>query len=397
MAQGSITDLGPGPGQPRGHSRWRLRVGGGWDPDQGRYRVHSRTVRGSRRDAERALSRLVADLDEDRLARSGVPTFAVLVDRWLAGAAERGELEATTLRTYRGLLDRWILPRIGGTRVDRITVEDLEGVASAMIRAGRAPATIRQAHAVTRRALGEAVRWGHVRSSPAGAVRLPRADSHEIAVPDLATVVRVLAAAAERGPLLGAAVRLALATGMRRGELCGLQWGDVDLEHGVVTVRRSVATVDGRRIVKGTKTRQEREVPVDPETVAVVRSWRDAQAAAAVELGVELGPGAWALTPDPEGREPWRPGALSEQWRRLADREAPGVRLHDLRHTMASMLLAHGRPLPEVSRRLGHSNVTTTANVYAHSLRELERQSADTMGRLMRSAGEPGEERVDDR
>lgn len=360
-------------------------MGGGWDPETGRYRRHSRNVVGTRRDAERALRDLLAAVDAG--ARSEVPTFGRIVEMWLAGAAERDELEATTLRTYRTLLDRWILPRVGRVRVDQVRVEDLEGVVSAMIRAGRAPATIRQAHAVWRRALKEAIRLQWTTANPAAAVRLPRARPHEVDVPDVASMVRLLAAAHDASPLLGVAVHVAVATGLRRGELCGLQWADVDLDAGLITVRRSVAEVDGRVIVKGTKTRQERDVPIDDRTVDELLRWRQLQADAASALGGELT--VWVLAVDPTGGRPLRPGLLSQQWRRLAAREAPGVRLHDLRHAMASMLLAHGRPLPEVSRRLGHSSVTTTANVYAHSLRETERESADVMGRLMR--GSPGQ------
>lgn len=346
---------------------WRLQVRAGRDPATGRDRfvtrvVHEPNTRPGRRKAEAELARLLVEVEQATTAPRADLTVDDLVARWIA--ARSPSWSPGTVRETVGLAARYVTPTIGRRPVYRIRGHDLDGLYADLLGRGLAPATVRKVHATMRAAFGQAVRWGLIATNPATAATPPHVPKPEIATPDAARLARLLEGIAD-DPAWSAWVRVAISTGARRGQVCALQWRDVDLDAGTVTYRRALSLGAGAVVVKGTKTGRE-------YTVAVGRATRDALERlwwSAVEVHAECGsmpgPESWLFERVPGG-DPWRPDSTSRRWRQLRARYGlDGVKLHALRHFMATELLAAGVDVRTVAGRGGWSNPSTPLNTYA--------------------------------
>lgn len=271
----------------------------------------------------------------------------------------------------------------------KLRPEHLDGVYAELLRDGRSdgrpmsPATVQRVHGVARRALSVGVRWGWLAANPAFQAMPPRSMRRAITPPTPQDVLRLIEAAE---PELATFVLLAATLGARRGELCGLRWDDVDLDDGHVAIVRAIVIVDGRCVVAPTKTRQARRISLDQTTTGALRAHQRRAEQAARRAGAELGRDAFVFSHEPGGREPWRPDSASRAFRHLRhDVGLDHVRLHDLRHFVATRLLASGIHVRTVSGRLGHSLTSTTLNVYAAFVPDADRQAAEVIGRLAHS------------
>jgi integrase len=363
---------------------WELRVFAGRDYVTGRQVSRSETFRGSKRAAERELARLVTEVGKPVGGRELPPnrvTLTQLIELHLA--AHKGA--PGTVGSYRSLLGRHITPTIGRLRIGAVDVRTLDRFYDHLERQGLAASTIRSAHALIRGALRQAVRWGWLATNVARDARPPTVRRDDVRLPTPAQVLCAIEAAEAYDPEFGMFVRLAAATGARRGELCALRWSDVDLDRGVVRIDAAVVTAPGRGIViKETKTHTRRGVALDVSTASALGRHRDLVRSRAAFGGVAVAPEAFVFSSEVDGGRPWRPEMASHRWDAVRRRIGlDGVRLHDLRHFQATMLLRGGVPVKNVSKRLGHRDAATTLNVYAQFLEEADRQSADLMGRLL--------------
>lgn len=357
---------------------WEVRAEAGRDPVTGRRLQVSRTVRGTKREAQKTLNALVVELDEG--SRSGLEaTFADVVERWLniSGA----DLSPTTLRRYHQLLDLHILPAIGTLAANRIRTTDLDDLYNGLVnRKGLAPATVRQVHSVIRRAFRQAMRWGWVATNPAGNTSPPRVPKPTIAPPNADKVVELISLANVEYPQFGTFLHLAVTTGARRGELCALRWGSIDFEDHLMTVSRSIAEVQGGIIEKETKTHSVRRIALDEQTISVLVEHRQRCEQLASDAGCTRTEDSFVFSCDPGASVPWTPSHASKSFQRLRTQVGlDSTRLHDLRHFAATTLLAAGVPVRTVSGRLGHANAATTLSVYAHFVAASDRHAATTL------------------
>jgi integrase len=361
---------------------WEVRAESGRDPVTGRRRQISRTVRGSKRDAEKVLNALVADTDRGENLGADA-TFEALTDRWLEQAGP--DLSPTTLRRYRDLLRLHILPGLGPVPIHKIRTVDLDRLYVGLVTdRGLSPASVRQVHAIIRRALRQAVRWGWIATNPAAEASPPRVRKPDVAPPDVAQVGELLRHANEHQPELGRFLHLAATTGARRGELCALRWENIDRAASALTIGRAIVAIQGGLVEKDTKTHAARRIALDPGTLAVLDEHLAAAEARAHAAEVDLPPTAYLFSAEPDGSIPWTPTTVTKWFRSTCD--ALGidkVRLHDLRHFAATRLLAAGVPVRTVSGRLGHANAATTLTVYAHFLEASDQAAADVMGALV--------------
>jgi integrase len=372
----------------RGERSWELRVFAGNYPETGKKQYVTKTVRGARREAERELARLVAQVDDGTVtAKSG--TVGELIERWYA----KGELEwsPTTADGYRAIIDRRLLPRWGETSLRRLKAADLDSWYTELWRSGGpnggplAANSVKRIHGVLRTALELGVKWGWLATNPAAAATPASAKSTKRTIPKPADVARLIDAAREVNPWLPAFLRLAAATGARRGELCGLRWDDIDLDAGTLVIERSMAETRSRGVVeKDTKTHAERRLTLDPGTVQMLVQHRAAVGAVAERCGGAVVPVAFVFSHEADGSAPWRPNYVTLAFSRLRDEcGLPGVRLHDLRHFNATSLLANGADLRTVSGRLGHANASTTLDIYSHFVRQADEKAASTIGSVL--------------
>ena len=346
----------------------------------------SRTVRGTKREAQRALAALVTEVSAGKVSAS-TTLLSQLLTRWLDHIG--GQLSPTTVREYRRLVATMLEPDLGKFTLRRITTQRLDAYYASLVRdRGLSAASIRHVHAVLRGSLGQAVRWGWIPTNPAAAASPPRIRRHEISPPPIHDTRELLKAADEQNPEFGALLRVLAATGARRGEACGLRWSDIDPDAGTVSIHRSVATVAGGIVIKDTKTHAARRIAIDPETLAALARQRVRMEERARICRVAFNEDGFVFTSEVDGSHPLHPDTITGGFRRLCDKVGlKGVRLHDLRHLHATQLLAAGVPVRTVSGRLGHANAATTLNVYAHFLEASDREAADVIAGLLESPG----------
>jgi integrase len=372
----------------RGHisrrgDAWRVHVFLGYDSRTGRQRYLTRTVHGTRREAENVRAELVTEAARGEHGDTAAGTVNELLEQWLEH--RRRDLSPSTVAAYRLYLDNWIKPALGTKRLDRLGPVDIDKFYASM-RTKVAPATVRKAHTILRAALGQGVRWRMIHSNPAAAATPPRVPKPTITPPTPAEVARLMAAAQAQDPELGLFVRLAAVTGVRRGELCALQWGDLDFENGEVLIHRAIVKGTTQLVVKRTKTGRDRRIALDETTLSALVAQRKRMNDRAARCGfAPAGDRSFVFARDVAGELPWRPdSSATGRFIKLRDELGlPRVRLHDLRHFVATRLLDAGVPVRSVGERLGHASATTTLTTYAAAVPATDRAAADIMSGLV--------------
>jgi integrase len=336
----------------------------------------------TQREAKARAAELIADAGRGRYVTPGRLTVGEYLNgEWIESRAS-ADISPGTRDIERTMVAAWITPHIGDVPLQKLAARDLDRLYRTLRERGGRGGTplrgksVRNVHALLSKALGDAVRRGHIVANPIAAVDPPaRDDSVERTAWTLDETRRFLEVAAS--DRLAAIWRLALVSGLRRGELLGLRWGDVD--EGTVTVARQVlvrprSTGLARRVYvrETTKGHRVRRVRIDGETAAALRRWKVAQAEERLAfgpaykddggLGVEA---PWVVT-EADGAV-IHPDTLRRRWTALvATAGVIAITLHSARHTYAELALAAGVRIDVVSRQLGHASIATTANIYAH-------------------------------
>jgi integrase len=344
--------------QKRGPDSWRIRID--LEHVAGKRQRRSVTVRGTYKDAQKELTRLLSAADAGTLVDPTTATVGDYLTQWLDNALN---LSPKTHERYRELAARQIMPHLGMVKLQKLKPEHLETWHAALLKTGLSARTVGHAHRVLGTALTRAVENGTISRNVAAIRRPPKVESQEIGILTPAQVTAVLEAL-ESHPLHPIA-SLALATGMRRGELLALQWSDVDLAGGKLKVERSVEETKTGLRIKPPKTKlSRRTVTLPPEAIAMLREHKIRQ----LELRLALGQGgAPKLVFSTVEGGLLSPDNLSRDWRRVCrQKHLPLVQFHALRHTHASLLIAKGVDVLAVGRRLGHSRASTTLDKYGH-------------------------------
>lgn len=360
-----------------GEGTWRLRPDGRYEfrlRIDGQRRSFFGTTQTEARDKMRAAQRLV---EENKPVPSDRLSTAAYLTEWLAG--QRGKLAPESIRRYEGRIAR-LLPYIGKVKLSRLQGVDIERALVA-IGAEVSPTTVQLIHGVIHKALSDAEKLGKVSRNVAKLTSPPRRNTREYRSlrPDDA---KALLAAAKGDPL-EAFYAMAVTTGLRLGELQALQWGDVDMVRGRVTVRRTLA-VDGKPIFTASSTTKNhnRTVALAAFVVEALEQHRERQGEqcrAARDAWTDHGLVFTTGTGNPlDGRN-----LRGRQFLKLlAKAGLPHMRIHDLRHSAASLLLAERVPIKVVSEMLGHADVTTTLRIYAHVIEGDQQQATAYMDRL---------------
>jgi integrase len=254
------------------------------------------------------------------------------------------------------------------------------------------PSTIRGIHSILSGAFAAAQRWEWTDRNPTMTAKPPATIRRPIPATSPDDVAKVIAEARVHSPALGLYLWLVVVTGVRRGELCGLQIRDIDLDRGLVHVAFNYVVRGGQRVRKDTKTHQDRWLAIDPDTCALIASYLDEIRAELAAVGVELRDDAYLFSNDPAHSRPWNPDWATHKVAEAA--AAAGVKL-DIkggRHYTASQLLAGGFDLRNTAARLGHSGGgATTLRHYADPVPEVDRRAAAYLAKLTaRSEGQTG-------
>lgn len=370
----------------RGES-WELRVYLGRDPVTGKKRYTTKTVRAGKREAQRALAAMVTDAERGLAPRTSA-TVADLLEAWFDQASK--DFSPTTVKETRGYIDRSLLPGLGDRPLAKLTPAEIDAFYGRLREAGGvdgkplAPATVRRIHGILRRALAQGVKWGWIGVNPAAFASPPKVPPSKVDPPDPEQLARLLGRASEESPELACYILVAAATGARRSELVALRWSDVDLNDRTIEISRAIVIAANGTVEKGTKTHASRRVSLDRQTNASLGEHREHMAARAEACGVDLPATSFVFSNAPDCMAPWFPASVSRSFKRLCDAEGlKNIRLHDLRHFVATQLLGAGVDVRTVAGRLGHRHAATTLNVYAHFLEQSDREAADVIGGMI--------------
>ena len=333
----------------------------------------------SKHEAEDRLHKLLAEAQDGGLPRNSRLTVAEFLRAWLDDV-KAPRLRLRSIDGYRDIIEKHLVPAFGQTRLAALRPEHIQAYYARLVSEGGgdgplAAQTVLHHHTMLRAALKHAVRTGLLPRNPTDAVEAPRPVRHEtrtLAAEEAAGFVEAIA-----GSRWHVFVALALTTGMRRGELCGLRWSDVGFENGRLAVRQTVARVRGKGLVfEPTKSRRsERPIAVSSAMCELLRAHRGQQE----EERQEAQP-LWQdhslVFPRPDGR-PMDPTAVSHEFSKLLEKVGLShVRLHDLRHTMATLLLEAGVHPKVVQERAGHATIGITLDLYSHVQPTIQEEAA---------------------
>jgi integrase len=387
----------------------------------------------TQKEAWQACREAMRDADRGRVVKPSTRTVAQFFTEWFASIEP--SIDATTWQNWKDYANAYVVPRIGGTRLQRLdepqllklyalllaegrikrdrngemyaywtdqvakgetpTAREISDACSTTIHAARtalrryksgivpkplspglAPKTVRNIHVMIHRALADAVAWRYITDNPASNVKPPRLPRTRRKVWTPEQIQAFLASI--QHDRFAALFLLELTTGIRRGQICGLRWPAVDLDAGEITVHDDRDVVNGHaRDKEGGKTKNaDQTIAIDRGTVTALRNWRVTQDREREFFGTDYHPGDYVFTFE-DGRPP-HPDTIRQRFDRLAAAAGlPRITFHDLRHSYATGALKAGISPKVISERIGHANVGFFLQTYAHVLRNDDRDAAE--------------------
>lgn len=361
----------------RKDGRWVGAITLGYEGERRKRRVFYGRNKQEVREKVRAAQR---KLDEGSTLPSDRLKLGAYLQQWLK--AVKPSLRPNTFRRYEQYVHLHITPKLGRMPLTKLTAGDLQALYADRLDAGLSPTTVRHLHMLVHKALSQAMRWNLCTWNVADLVDAPRRGRQEMGTLNAEQAQALIAAAA--GERLGAAIILAVTTGMRRGEILGLHWRDVDLEHGSAYVRTSLQWVKGGPVFAEPKTaKSRRQVVLTRVAVEALRAHRLAQTEERLRRGA-----VWQDQDLVFANEIGGPVEPHNFIRRTVKRTLkaaglPSIRFHDLRHTAATLLLGQGVHPKLVSEMLGHADIGTTLNLYSHVTPAMHGQAAAAMDAIL--------------
>jgi len=367
-----MRNQGQGHIRRRGRESWELKFDLGRDPLSGKRKIRYASFKGTKRQAQAELNRLISECASGAGVDPSKVTLAEFLDRWERDWASLN-VSPKTLERYTELLRRHVRPHIGHVRIQRLRAVTLMELYAKLLREGQggnvglAARTVGHVHRVLHRALGHAAQWAVIAQNIADNVSPPPVETTEVQILQSEDVQGLLERLRDRrGRLLYTIAVVMLGTGVRRGELLALRWRDFD--GAKLRIERSLEQTrqHGLRF-KSPKTKHgRRAISLPPAAVAELRLHRKAQQEMRLKLGLGKAPDDALIFANWNG-EVRSPDALSKEWAACMDQIGMAeITLHSLRHTHASQLIAAGMDVLTISRRLGHGGPAITLGVYGH-------------------------------
>ena len=357
---------------------WRVRVDM-VDQATGKRRQPQRSYK-TKREAEAGMAQWLVEIERGIAVATSRMTTKEYMAFWLDTSA-RHRVRATTLESYEQKIRLYIAPALGTTPLQRLTPAQIQAFYNALLTGDTtgardvvAPRTVRYVHAILHRALKEALSLGLVSRNVTEAVAPPKAPRPPIKSWDVADVRRFLTVAEPDG--YSPVWLIALHTGMRRGELLGLRWQDVDARAGVLHVRQGVVFVGSELRMSEPKTASgRRTIALDPPCVQALHEHRQRQTERRLRRGPEWRDHDLVFANDLGG--PIDPSNLYHRFVKLVKAAGvPRISFHGMRHTHATLLMKHGAHPKVASERLGHANITLTLQTYSHVLPQMRQEAA---------------------
>jgi integrase len=381
----------------RGPNTWALKIDIGKDPVTGKRRSRWHTVHGGIRKAQGKLTELLGTVQDGAYVDRSDSTLEAFLENWLTGFMVR-QVAPTTYERYCDLLRLHVIPHIGHLRLQDVTATAIDTLYTKLLIEGRhqkkagglAPRTVHHVHRVVKMALKKAAKNNLTKGNPADDATPPKVEEAEIECLEWADVKRLLAFL-ETGPdgkprPMYLPSLIAATTGMRRGEVLALRWGDIDFgrnDFGQLTVAQSLEQTKAGLRFKSPKSKGSRRTITLPDlTVAALRRHKAEQAALRLQLGLGKDERDLVIT-TPEG-EPRSPRSLTQEFDRVLKVAKVGrTTFHGLRHAHATDLLRRGVNVKVVSERLGHAGIGITLAIYHHVMPNMQAEVVAILNRAL--------------
>lgn len=343
----------------------------GRDPATGKRKQMWTSIKGTKKDAEKRLAELLYQLDTGTFVKPGKTTLGQYLEGWLKDYAWPN-LAGRTAEGYEYIIRRHIIPNLGNVALTQLKPEHLQSYYSERLAGGRydgkgglSPRSVRHHHMVLHCALQIAVKWGLLYRNPADAVSPPKASITKIDTWNEDDIRQFLSATRDSPyyPIF----YLALFTGMRRSELLALRWQDVDLLFSQLSVSRSLHHLKtGEMVFRQPKSAKgNRTVALPPSATLMLKEYRQKRCLEMAMLGKVLSEDDLVFS-HADG-SPLLPNTISHAWEKAVKRTGlKRIRLHDARHSHASLMLKQGIHPKIVQERLGHSSIQVTLDTYSH-------------------------------
>lgn len=371
---------GDGSIRKRKDGRWEGRYVVGRDPDTGKM-VTKNVLGKTQAEVKEKLRKAIDDSRQLDYTKEGKYTVGQWLDEWFDAYA-KVKVRASSHQTYKGYIENHIKPNIGDIPIEKLTSLRLQKFYRKLLTEGRVPRiesenqpkglsakTVRNIHQVISSAMSMAVKHKLILSNPAEGCELPKVEHKEMHTIPAEQLGAFLREAKESG--VYELYYLDLATGLRRGELLGLKWDDIDLDQGAIHVRRQVYRIDGEVREVPLKTKHSyRSISISKDAVELLREMKTRRVSEYV-------------FPSPTGG-PISPDSVLHMLHRVLKRAGlPSMRFHDLRHSFATLALQNGVDIKTVSGMLGHFSAGFTLDTYAHVTTAAQKEAANTMGNVL--------------
>ena len=367
----------------RGEKTWIVRIFQGRD-DNGKRRYVNKTIHGTKKSAEKYLTAKLRDKDLGINIEPASESLDKYLEKWLESVV-RSRVREATFDDYKYLLDRYVSPTLGAIKLCDIRSIDIQKVYGDMLGEKELSArTVRMTHAVLSSAMKQAVRWHMLPRNPCEFVDLPRMARKEMQALSPEEASCFLEAA--RADKLGIVLSFALATGMRPEEYLALKWSDLDLHAGNATVRRTLVWRKGGGWYFGEPktSRSRRTIPIPRSLVGELADHRRKQAESRLKKGADYQNNDLVFASG-EGTPILLRNLVRRHFQPLLSRAklSPTLRLYDLRHSCATLLLSAGENPKVVSERLGHASIVLTLDTYSHVLPSMQQAATEKLERIL--------------
>jgi integrase len=372
--------------------RWHVFYDRPRDPITGRRRKTSKGPFPTKKAAQVWLTKQLADMQTGLFVEPSRQTLGEFLREWLDALPTRA-LRPNTEHGYRQTITKHVLNRdVASVQLQRLSPEHLNRLYGDLTSAKLSARSVRYVHMILRQALRDAERWGRIVKNPANLATPPAAsaaarDAQQARAAWSAQEVRTFLASVEEDRLRTLWLLL-LTTGLRRGEALGLRWRDVDLVVRSLSVAQTLTDVGAELVFSSPKTTKgSRSVALDETTVEALKAHRRRQAQEQLVYGPDYEDSGLVFRN--EDGSPISPNALSNHWKHVVKAaKVPKLRLHDLRHTHATLALAANVHPKVVSERLGHSTISITLDTYSHAIPAMQEEAAERVASLVFGATE---------